>query len=89
MLDINWFAIGAFLTFITCFTISLIFFIHGSEDWLIKPHHSERLFKQAGQPKRIALIPGAGHAAGFYVAGAEYCRRVLGFFDGAFRGGAG
>ncbi|MDD5216587.1 MAG: alpha/beta fold hydrolase [Candidatus Omnitrophica bacterium] len=39
-----------------------VLFVHGAEDWLIKPSHSERLFKAAKEPKEIAVIPGAGHA---------------------------
>lgn len=31
MLDINWFAIGAFLTFTTCFSVFIIFFLYGYE----------------------------------------------------------
>ncbi|HBR15766.1 MAG TPA: hypothetical protein DD723_09570 [Candidatus Omnitrophica bacterium] len=43
-----------------------VFFIHGSMDWLIKPRHSEKLFEQAGEPKRIKIIPDAGHAEKIY-----------------------
>ncbi len=43
-----------------------ILFIHGDKDWLIKPSHSERLFKKAKEPKRLVLITGAGHAERIY-----------------------
>ena len=43
-----------------------VFFIHGSKDWLIKPRHSERLFAQAAEPKRIMIMPDAGHAEKIY-----------------------
>jgi len=39
-----------------------IYFIHGSDDWLILPWHSEVLFKAANCLKKIDLIEGATHA---------------------------
>ena len=39
-----------------------ILFIHGKDDWLIKPKHSEKLFEKSGQPKEIKIIKKAGHA---------------------------
>lgn len=43
-----------------------VLFIHGSNDWLIKPKHSEKLFEQAKEPKRLSIFPGAGHAERIY-----------------------
>lgn len=43
-----------------------ILFIHGDKDWLIKPSHSEKLFKKAKDPKRLEIISGAGHAERIY-----------------------
>ena len=39
-----------------------ILFMHGGSDWLIRPHHSEKLFKAAKTPKELRIIPEAGHA---------------------------
>ena len=39
-----------------------VLFIHGSDDWLIKPWHSQDLFNKARDPKKIEIIPHAGHA---------------------------
>lgn len=39
-----------------------ILFIHGQDDWLIKPHHSDKLFEAAKDPREIARMPGVGHA---------------------------
>lgn len=39
-----------------------VLFIHGSDDWLIKPLHSRKLFDKAKEPKRIEIIKGGGHA---------------------------
>lgn len=43
-----------------------VFFIHGANDWLIKPRHSEELFKNAAEPKRLTIMPEAGHAEKIY-----------------------
>lgn len=48
-----------------------VFFIHGSKDWLIKPVHSEKLFDKAGEPKRILIVPNAGHAEMIYDSNPE------------------
>ena len=39
-----------------------ILFMHGESDWLIRPHHSEKLFAAAKAPKELRIIPEAGHA---------------------------
>ncbi len=39
-----------------------ILFMHGESDWLIRPHHSEKLFAAAKTPKELRIIPEAGHA---------------------------
>ncbi len=43
-----------------------VFFIHGEKDWLIKPHHSQKLFEKANEPKRLAIMPNVGHAENIY-----------------------
>jgi len=40
--------------------------IHGEDDWLIKPYHSEELYAAAKEPKRLTLVPGEGHADTIY-----------------------
>lgn len=39
-----------------------ILFIHGQNDWVIKPEHSKKLFKKAKLPKKLLIIKGVGHA---------------------------
>jgi pimeloyl-ACP methyl ester carboxylesterase len=58
-----------------------VFFIHGEKDWLIKPNHSEKLFQAAKQPKKLAIIPNAGHAEKIFDTHSEeflsLCRQWL------------
>lgn len=49
------------------------------EDRLISYRQSLKLFDRAGEPKELFVVEGAGHAKSYFVAGAEYERRVLGF----------
>ncbi|MBF0505116.1 MAG: alpha/beta fold hydrolase [Candidatus Omnitrophica bacterium] len=39
-----------------------VLFIHGAEDWLIKPDHSRQLYNKAKEPKKIIILEKAGHA---------------------------
>ena len=39
-----------------------VLFIHGSDDWLIRPRHSQALFRKAKDPKKIEIIEHGGHA---------------------------
>jgi pimeloyl-ACP methyl ester carboxylesterase len=39
-----------------------VLFIHGKEDWLIKPSHSEELYNRAKEPKKIIILEKLGHA---------------------------
>jgi fermentation-respiration switch protein FrsA (DUF1100 family) len=39
-----------------------VLFVHGSEDWLINVRHSQKLYKQAKEPKQLEIIEKAGHA---------------------------
>jgi fermentation-respiration switch protein FrsA (DUF1100 family) len=55
--------------------------IHGGADAYIKPDMAEALFRRAGGPKELWLVPGAKHNGALHTAGDEYRRRVLEFFD--------
>jgi fermentation-respiration switch protein FrsA (DUF1100 family) len=55
--------------------------IHGELDTYIKPEMAQALFKRARAPKEFWLVPGAKHNQALQVAGEEYCRRVLEFFE--------
>ena len=39
-----------------------IFYIHGESDWLIKPWHSEELYKRTLTKKRLSIIKNGPHA---------------------------
>ena len=55
--------------------------IHGGGDTYIKPDMAQALFERARQPKELWLVEGAKHNQALQVAGDEYRRRVLEFFQ--------
>jgi pimeloyl-ACP methyl ester carboxylesterase len=55
--------------------------IHGGGDTYIKPDMARSLFDRAGQPKEFWLVDGAKHNQALVVAGEDYRRRVLEFFQ--------
>jgi len=55
--------------------------IHGGSDNYIKPDMARRVFDLAGPPKEFWLVDGAKHNQAIQVAGEEYHRRVLEFFQ--------
>jgi fermentation-respiration switch protein FrsA (DUF1100 family) len=55
--------------------------IHGEADTYIRPKMARRLLGYARGPKELWLVPGAKHNQALHVAGEEYRRRVLGFFE--------
>lgn len=55
--------------------------IHGMADTYIKAEMTHRLFAFARQPKELWLVENAKHNQALQIAGAEYRRRVLCFFE--------
>jgi fermentation-respiration switch protein FrsA (DUF1100 family) len=55
--------------------------IHGEADTYIKPSMAEALYERAAGPKEFWLVDGAKHNGALALAGADYERRVLEFFD--------
>jgi dipeptidyl aminopeptidase/acylaminoacyl peptidase len=53
--------------------------ISPGEDRLVSPHQSLRMFRAAGEPKELFVVPGAAHAEAHLVAPEAYERRVLDF----------
>jgi fermentation-respiration switch protein FrsA (DUF1100 family) len=48
---------------------------------------NQGFYAEAGEPKAIWEVPGAGHVGGMTARPDEYERRVIGFFDHALREG--
>lgn len=63
-----------------------LLFIAGTEDPYAPLPELERQFHAACEPKQLWKIQGAGHGGYDKVAGAEYSRRLVAFFDGALSG---
>ncbi len=63
-----------------------ILFMHGRDDTLIAPEHSQTLFALAGQPKQLLLVPGVGHMEVMTLEGPGSPREILlKFFQDALR----
>lgn len=57
-----------------------LFLIHGKSDILIRYQDSEELYRAAGQPKTLWLVPGAAHVQNFTLHPDEYRSRLRDFF---------
>ena len=57
-----------------------IFFIHGDRDAIVPSGMSQELFGQAKEPKKLWIVPGAGHLEPRKKVGAEYELAVADFF---------
>ena len=55
--------------------------MHGTADQAVGFWQSEKLYKQAGEPKEIWILEGAEHTALFNKAPEEFEQRVVGFLD--------
>lgn len=58
-----------------------LFMIHGGGDTYIKPDMARSLFDFAQDPKDLWIVDKAKHNQAFHLAGEEYKRRVVEFFD--------
>ena len=57
-----------------------VFLIHGRYDNLVPAAQAKLLYKHAGEPKEIWLVPGAKHTQCAEVGGYEYKERLADFF---------
>jgi pimeloyl-ACP methyl ester carboxylesterase len=58
--------------------------IHGEKDWLIKPHHSQKLHDAAGEPKETVIVKNGGHAEKMFNDDAEGFEKIcVGWLDRA------
>jgi len=63
-----------------------VFVIHGERDSAAcTVADAKRLYRAAGEPKELWIVPGAGHCAAQYVRTREYQERVSQFFNQALR----
>ena len=58
---------------------SPLLFIHGAHDAVIPPAMGQALYDQAGEPKRLYLVDGAGHNDTYWTGGEEYFRNIAAF----------
>lgn len=57
-----------------------VFLIHGRYDNLVPAAQAKLLYKQAGEPKEIWLVPGAKHNQCAEIGGYEYKQRLADFY---------
>lgn len=62
-----------------------LLFIHGTTDRVVPSWMSEKLFARAREPKRLWLIPDAGHMECRRKAGQAYEATIAAFFEKAFK----
>lgn len=55
--------------------------ILGTADTMVPPGQGLEIFRAAGGPKALLVVPGAGHVAGFRIAQPLYEQTVLGFLS--------
>jgi len=58
-----------------------VLYIHGTDDKLVPPGMSRKLFKRTASSKHLKLIPGGGHNNSAVVGGDEYLEAVRNFID--------
>jgi len=57
-----------------------VLFIHGDQDPIVPVQMSKDLYEKAGEPKKLWIVPGAGHLEGRHKAGADYEKAIADFF---------
>jgi len=60
-----------------------VLLIHGDKDTIVPVSMSRKLFEAAKEPKKLWIIPGAGHLSCRFVAGKEYEREIVDFLTKA------
>ena len=58
-----------------------VFFIHGDTDAIVPTAMSQELFEKAGEPKKLWIVPGAGHLEVRRKVGPEYDKAISDFFS--------
>lgn len=63
--------------------------IHGLDDNVIQPSHSQRLYAAASDPKELWLVPNCGHSGAYFQDRPAYCARIADFFTHHLHEGKG
>jgi len=58
-----------------------IFFINGENDIKTPKRYAKELYDEANEPKKLWIIPTAGHLDGFYQVNEAYIDKVIDFFN--------
>jgi pimeloyl-ACP methyl ester carboxylesterase len=58
-----------------------VLILHGADDWLVPPGHSERIRTAAPDRTQVVLIPDRGHTTIWFDPGGEVARRSRAWFD--------
>ena len=61
-----------------------VFFIHGDADMIVPVEMSKNLFAKAAEPKKLWIVPGAGHLEVHKKEGTAYEQAIAEFFEKAF-----
>lgn len=62
-----------------------IFLINGAQDPRMPASLVSGLYNKAGEPKELWLVPDAGHMQSYAIAGKEYKKRLINFFNSYLR----
>lgn len=58
-----------------------VMIIHGLKDSIVNPNDAPLLYKAAGNPKELWLIPGADHCGAYFEDRVAYVEKLTKFFD--------
>jgi uncharacterized protein len=58
-----------------------LFFIHGTKDKIVPVGMSRTLFEKAKEPKKLWIVPGAGHLTIRKMEGPQYEQSIAEFFE--------
>jgi fermentation-respiration switch protein FrsA (DUF1100 family) len=58
-----------------------VLLIHGLKDTIVDPHDAPLLYKAAGDPKELWLLPDVDHCGAYFADRIAYTQKIVGFFD--------